>query len=436
MVKKLGGKITNFLRKDAAAQPVAPRPGRAGRGSHRRLDPKPQGPLAGWEDFARTGRTRPPLPESLQVFQRRLLRAPQHFHLRSARGETPRRYRPDQHARFQGDHRLPLRPAAHGDQLAVRPAQAAPAQAPARHASRLPVRRRHGHVGLQLAPLSLRQSHAPLLRHPGLSERPHPSHHAGVVQAGLEGPHCRVAAAERRAVHRRRRHLGRGRPACPASFVTARGNYHIPPGYYEQMQRYGFEHLGLPPQTEPRERLYVSRKFGRSRRVLNEDELVEFLKPYGFTSVRRRRCPSRSRSTSTAAREIVAGVYGANWALNVYSGPIKNLVLYADRNPETYVYTFCKAIGQAHHFLTGESDDANADFHADLGAVQAGAGGRDGLATCLACVAYFFRQSRRARRNRLSVAGRWHRCAPRCRSARRVRRRASPKSRAGTRRQT
>ena len=154
------------------------------------------------------------------------------------------------------------------------------------------------------------------------------------------------------------------------SFVTARGNYHIPPGYYEPMRQYAFAHLGLPPQPEPRERIYVSRKNGRSRRVLNEDELVEFLKPYGFRSILPEKMPFKEQVDLYRRAEIVAGVYGANWALNVYSGPIKNLVLYADRNPETYVFTFSKALGQAHHFLTGASDDANADFHADLGAVK------------------------------------------------------------------
>jgi hypothetical protein len=154
------------------------------------------------------------------------------------------------------------------------------------------------------------------------------------------------------------------------SFVTQRGNYHLPPGYYDTMRQCAFRQLGLPAQTEPRERIYVSRKYGRSRRVLNEDALVELLGRYGFKSILPEKMPFKEQVDLFRRAEVVAGVYGANWGLNIYSGLIKNLVLYPDKNPETYVFTASKGLGQAHHFLTGDSDDANADFHADLDAVK------------------------------------------------------------------
>jgi hypothetical protein len=154
------------------------------------------------------------------------------------------------------------------------------------------------------------------------------------------------------------------------SFVTNRGNYHLPPGYYETMRKTAFAHLGLPQETEPRERLYVSRALGRSRRILNENELVQMLCRYGFKSILPEKMPFKEQVDLYRRAEVVVGVYGANWGLNIYSGKIKNLVFYADKHPETYVFTFCKGLGQEHFFLAGESDDSNADFTVDLAVVE------------------------------------------------------------------
>jgi hypothetical protein len=154
------------------------------------------------------------------------------------------------------------------------------------------------------------------------------------------------------------------------SFVSARGNYHLPPGYYDTMRKTSFDRLGFSDEAEPHERLYVPRPKTGIRRILNEDDLIQLLSRYGFRSVIPEKMPFRDQVDLYRRAEIVVGGYGANWGLNLYAGPIKNFVLYSDKSPETYVYTFSKALGQEHYFLAGEADDANADQTVDLAAVK------------------------------------------------------------------
>jgi hypothetical protein len=154
------------------------------------------------------------------------------------------------------------------------------------------------------------------------------------------------------------------------SFVSARANYHLPSGYYDLMRKTTFERLGLPPETEPRERLYVSRASAPHRRILNEDNLIGLLSRYGFKSITPEKMAFRDMVDLYRRAEIVVGGYGANWGNNVYSGKIKNFVLYNERPSETHVFTFSKALGQEHFFLAGEEKHIHISFSVDLAEVE------------------------------------------------------------------
>jgi hypothetical protein len=154
------------------------------------------------------------------------------------------------------------------------------------------------------------------------------------------------------------------------SYVSARANQHLPPGYYDTMRKTTFERLGLPPETEPRERLYISRALAPHRRILNEDELVRLLNRYGFKSILPEKMAFKDQVDLFRRAEIIAGAYGSNWGNNIYSGRIKNLVFYGDRPPETHVFTFSKGLGQEHFFVASEGSQIYADFNVDLADVE------------------------------------------------------------------
>jgi Glycosyltransferase 61 len=154
------------------------------------------------------------------------------------------------------------------------------------------------------------------------------------------------------------------------SFVSARANYHLPPGYYDQMRKTTFERLGLPTEAEPSERIYISRANATRRRILNEADLIQLLGRYGFRSVTPEKMAFKDQVDLFRRAEIVAGPHGANWGDSIYAGKTKNLVFYAQVQPETFVYTSSKALGQEHFFLTGGKDHVDADFTVDLAAAE------------------------------------------------------------------
>ena len=154
------------------------------------------------------------------------------------------------------------------------------------------------------------------------------------------------------------------------SYVSARANHHLPPGYYDTMRQTTFARLGLPPKTESQERIYVSRSMAAWRRILNEEELLELLGRYGFKSILLEKMAFRDQVDLFRRAEVVAGAYGSNWGNNIYSGKIKNFVLYADRQPEPHVFTLTKGLGQEHFFLAGDVTDVHADITANLGEVE------------------------------------------------------------------
>jgi hypothetical protein len=150
------------------------------------------------------------------------------------------------------------------------------------------------------------------------------------------------------------------------SYVTARANQHLPPGFYDVMRQRTYARLGLPPNPEPKERIYVSRALAPHRRVLNEPELVKLLERYGFRSLLPEKLPFKEQVDLYRRTEIVAGAYGSNFGSNVYAGKIKNLVFYGDRPPEPHVFTFSKALGQEHYFTAGYEKWVHRDFTVDL----------------------------------------------------------------------
>jgi capsular polysaccharide biosynthesis protein len=154
------------------------------------------------------------------------------------------------------------------------------------------------------------------------------------------------------------------------SYVSARANHHLPPGYYETMRKTTFERLELPPTTEQSERIYVSRSLAAWRRILNEDDLVRLLGRYGFKSMLLEKTPFREQVDLFRRAEIIAGAYGSNWGNNIYSGKTKNFVLYAERPTEPHVFTLTKGLGQEHFFLAGTATDVNTDITANLADVE------------------------------------------------------------------
>ena len=154
------------------------------------------------------------------------------------------------------------------------------------------------------------------------------------------------------------------------SLLTGRCNGFLPADYFAALRRPIFTRFHLPPVHAKTERLYVTRRACANRRILNEEALIEFLRPYGFRVVELEKMSFREQVELFHRAEIVLGPHGAGFNLIVFSGVILVIVLHPDQHPQNHFHTLARGMGQEHDFTTGPGDDREANFEADLPALR------------------------------------------------------------------
>lgn len=150
------------------------------------------------------------------------------------------------------------------------------------------------------------------------------------------------------------------------SYVSRCENGFLPPDYYEYIRTCVFKKFNLAPVENPTERIYISRAQAKHRRVLNEDEIIQYLKNYGFKVVFLEKMSSREQVELLTKVEVIVAPHGAGLANTIFSGKIKMFVLYPESSPPPFFFTQCKGLGQEHYFLTHDQFDENADFEVDM----------------------------------------------------------------------
>lgn len=151
------------------------------------------------------------------------------------------------------------------------------------------------------------------------------------------------------------------------SLVSAQGNAFLPADYYEAIRRPIFERFDLPPVHAQKERLYVTRRGGRCRRICNEEALMAFLKPYGFQMVDLNELSFREQVELFHRADIVVGPHGAGFNLLFFCGKVHVVVLHPNQVPQNHFHTMAKGLGHHYHFVLhhgGEEDNFDADIPA------------------------------------------------------------------------
>jgi glycosyl transferase family 61 len=155
-----------------------------------------------------------------------------------------------------------------------------------------------------------------------------------------------------------------------ASLVSDTCNSLLPPEYYEAIRRPIFERYRLPPVHTQKERLYLTRRQASCRRILNEDELVAFLQPYGFRTVELDKCSFREQVELFHSADIVLGPHGAGFNLLYFSGRVRAVVLHPTPAPLNHFHTLARGLGQDYHFVLHDRPGLNDDFEADIPALS------------------------------------------------------------------
>jgi len=150
------------------------------------------------------------------------------------------------------------------------------------------------------------------------------------------------------------------------SFVSRCENGFLPPEYYEYIRNCVFNKFDLTPVQNPTERIYISRANGKHRRVINEDQIIQYLANYGFKTVFLEGMSLREQVELFTKAEIIVAPHGAGLATTLFSGKIKILVLYPESDPTPFFFTQFKGLGQEHYFIAHDQFDENADFEVDM----------------------------------------------------------------------
>ena len=116
-------------------------------------------------------------------------------------------------------------------------------------------------------------------------------------------------------------------------------------------------------QEKRAKRLYISRKLAVSRRIINEDELVNFLREYGFDTVIFESMSFREQISFMAAAEVVIAPHGAGLTNLVFSSPGTKIVEIFNNN---YVngcfWVIANQIGLEYYYLTGEKSNIPQEY--------------------------------------------------------------------------
>lgn len=144
----------------------------------------------------------------------------------------------------------------------------------------------------------------------------------------------------------------------------------LPGEYLDEIRRGVFRRYRLPQAHAPTERIYVSRRRARWRRVLNEDAVMAVLARYGFRLVELETLSFREQVELFHRAEIVAGPHGAGLGTLFFSGAIPVLALYSNRRPPNYFHSLSVALGQRHHFVCHDAAGEDDSFEADLAELE------------------------------------------------------------------
>lgn len=117
-----------------------------------------------------------------------------------------------------------------------------------------------------------------------------------------------------------------------------------------------------------RRRIYVSRKHARARKVVNEDEVVESLKQFGFECVHLENASTEEQVNLFRNCECLISIHGAALTNAVFMPDGARVV---ELYPETAgkpseltacFYRLCKVMDQEHQFLYCQRDDRSKSF--------------------------------------------------------------------------
>lgn len=126
-----------------------------------------------------------------------------------------------------------------------------------------------------------------------------------------------------------------------------------------------FQKLGIQPSNAPTRKIYISRKSGLERVLVNDTEVVEALRPLGFERVFSENLSFAEQVACFADAQVVVGPHGGGMTNTMWcSSKSKVLELFHPQSVRRCYWSIAQAIGLNHACGVCEASDTSQGTHA------------------------------------------------------------------------
>lgn len=150
------------------------------------------------------------------------------------------------------------------------------------------------------------------------------------------------------------------------TFLTQFGSGYLPQAYIQQLRQAVWPQR---PSTKNK-RIYISRAQSASgvkkRHIVNEQELIDALKPLGFEIYELENYSLQEKIDLFYDAEIVVGAYGGGLTHILFSDSVKVLELQVMAKTQTYYYYMAKALGHDYRFWFSNKANNRENFTVDI----------------------------------------------------------------------
>jgi len=145
------------------------------------------------------------------------------------------------------------------------------------------------------------------------------------------------------------------------SFVTKRASGFVRKPFLSRVQR-----CIVGQNQENNERILISRAGCSSRRILNEEQLVQALGSLGFEKYTLEKMSPHDQVDLFSRAECVVAPHGAGLANLLFSSQTSVIELFGSSFVVPHYYLLCKAMGHPYQYICGYSADRDADMRVEV----------------------------------------------------------------------
>lgn len=155
---------------------------------------------------------------------------------------------------------------------------------------------------------------------------------------------------------------------CAGDYPNSKS--HIPKTYLDFLKKKLFDIFSIKKSLKRNKRIYISRSKASSRRILNENDLINLLKKYDFDIVHSEDLIFKDQIELFNSVSIVVSPLGAGLTNIIFSQNIKVIELFPLNFIRPEYFMICKELGFIYRYLIGRDRIVNQDFHVDIGKLE------------------------------------------------------------------